>query len=502
MISIAMLQIFCLAALASLFPCAAQREEEASVNLTAGQIQVLREAHDEAVSSSRTAELELLSEFKSETFLARLASQGAGRGHRLSLFSPDELLSQVKQALLALEYSHNFGLDAESLKLHPGEDAMNLATIDAFNGRVPTMWDLRSAGSKLVENVSDEEWKILDASETGLYHLPDFANPDSPTAAEMAERPGYLAGNLRRIDISADRYGAIDVLVRGDVVMKRGVFVPSDTGGWETNCNKSLKPARNSSWITRMLEKVAAPCDPVRKASLGVLEHQLHTFLANSQTFGRVGGDLARSVYQLLEDEADVRPLEINMYTEVGLMGPLRVQDMKALVGSFPGLFGTKEGEQLRSFCLKHQIPLAWGLGGARTRVQEEARKIAWLPWEPVEFWPAGHARLLDPTAGWLATNASFKPDSSGQEAWQKVWEEVRAARGDGQKAPQKDEFQKWWDRLSLADMPVLPLKGSDCYSADLCFGTVAAKSSKARDCVCRLTPPEEAATSSQALFV
>ncbi|CAE8665153.1 unnamed protein product, partial [Polarella glacialis] len=475
------------------------RSSEASqedVQLTPGQRRVIDFARTVSVGASKAAEDELRSSFDSTYFRLRLASQGSGRGHVLASLSADELLSRVRGALAVVEFTNNFGLDAESLKLHPGLAAMDLVTVEAYGNRLPSMWDLKSVGSPLAANVSANQWGVQDAAETGLYLLPDFASPGHPTAQEMAERPTYLAGNLRRLDLGVQRYGAMAAIVRGDVVKQRAVILGSDSGGWESGCNMSVSPVVKPD----SMEKAAFVCDAVPSTPLGVVENQLHSLLANSRTFSRVGGDLPRVVWQLLGEKADVRPLEGNMYTEAALMGPLRMVDVKVLVGSFPGLFGTALGKLLRSFCVKHQIPLAWGFGAGRTWPDEEARTFVFLPLEPEEFWTAGHERLLDPLAGWSSTNASgFGGNSSSEASWDKVWADVVSARAGQQgslrssssSGPDKDHFSAWWATLSGSGPPVQPLGGGDCASSDLCFGTFDS-GSRSKECVCRTLPPPE----------
>lgn len=66
--------------------------------------------------------------------------------------------SQVKVALQNLEWVTNFGLDANSLKSHPGESAFSIKTLDAFGGRFPTMWELKATNSSIVANVSQDQW--------------------------------------------------------------------------------------------------------------------------------------------------------------------------------------------------------------------------------------------------------------------------------------------------------------------------------------------------------
>jgi len=475
---------------------------DSPAQLTPAQVKVIADARVASAIASKSAEEELLNAFSSEAFKLELSLEGRGRGQRLASLLPAELLAAVKGSLDNLEWTMNFGLDAESQKLHPGDSAMGTQTVEEFGGRFPTMWELKTAKSPLAANLSVNEWGILEAAEQGLYHQSAFVSFAEPTLTEATQRPAYLAGNMRRLDIGVQRYGAIAAVVRGDVVRERVVILGSDSGGWETGCNKSVTPVQNQSWIEKMLEKEALRCEPVHTTPLGVAEQHLHSFLANSRTFGKVGGHLARLVYQLLEDDADVRPLEGNMYTEGGLLGNYTVGDNKLFVASFPGLFGTPQGLALRSFCQKYGVPLAWGLGSGRTWPEEEARQLSWAPLEPFEFWSAGSARLLDPVSGWPFTNSSAGGGSSSKEAWSKVWDDIEAARQRGSSRGDQegrdlnqDAFKSWWRSLAAVDPPVKPLQSGDCASADLCFGTFHTTGPGApRDCACRVLPAAKAA--------
>merc|ERR1719353_540693 len=117
------------------------------------------------------------------------------------------------------------------------------------------------------------------------------------------------------------------------------------------------------------------------------------------------------------------------MYTEGILFGANRMADWKLLVGSFPGLFGTREGQELREFCKRHGVPLAWGLGCGRMWPDEETKKHLLVPYEPWYFWTAGQARLLDPVAGWPNTNVTGLRDAD--DTWDAVWTEVESSRSE-----------------------------------------------------------------------
>merc|ERR1719446_1847170 len=103
---------------------------------------------------------------------------------------------------------------------------------------------------------------------------------------------------------------------------------------------------------------------------VGTLDNQVHTLLKNTEYFDKVGGAyserfllgrdasyLSRLMYQLLLPEAKATPFETLLYTEAGLLGPLRPEDMKMIVASFSGVYGTPQADILREFCTKHQVP-------------------------------------------------------------------------------------------------------------------------------------------------
>lgn len=449
--------------------------------LTPEQQRFIEDARSEAVNSSLRAEGEFLELFQRPEFRWAFRLEGAGN---LAALPPSALLEMLKANLASLEYTNNFGLDARSRRLHPGREAMDFTTIDRY-GHVPQIWEMRADGLPLVANVSQKQWAISDAAETGLYGFPAMADLAHPTAEEARQRPQYLAGNLRRSSVGLQRYGAYAAVMRNDVVRERALLLGADSGGWTNVCNKSVAPIKPSSrdW----LHKAAAPCDPImargerHRPILGVVGHQLHTILANANTFERTGGGLSRLLYQLLTPGAGVRPLEENMYTEGALVGPLRPEDMKLLVASFPDVFGSSSGQDVRNFCKRHGVPLAWGLGPARMWPQEDELPGLLLPWEPFYFWEAGGTRIVDLEAGWLATNITQPPvDMAGE--WERVWGEVLAARN-ATSEPGREAWQGWWKRLVDATGSVPPLRAGDCDSADLCFGTL-----KGGDCVCRRT--------------
>ena len=165
-------------------------------------------------------------------------------------------------------------------------EAFSIKTLQAFNGRFPTMWELRASNSSIVANVSSDQWGhmaqnttqnhpkpglsahkyrelhgfapksgrllvafgllglpaiagIMEAAETGLYGLPPFKTT-VPTPQEARERPRrlavgpwrcsarYLAGNTRQLAMGVRRYGAMSAVLRNDVVRRRAVILGSE----------------------------------------------------------------------------------------------------------------------------------------------------------------------------------------------------------------------------------------------------------------------------------
>lgn len=462
--------------------------------VTPAQARFLAGARQQAAEASRRAEDALVSAFDTAEFRAGLAEHG---DLRLALLPAADLLARVKVALASMEYTSNFGVSAGYRESHPGEPAMNLSTIDAF-GRIPTMWELRALNSSLVAGTPANEWAILEDAERGLYQLPIPGErlPVGPNRTEALERPQYLAGNIHsRADVGVPRYGVYAAVLRNDVVRERAVLLSSDSGGWQNVCNRSAKPIQR--WFP-IVGRAVLRCDAIhagglRQPILGTADHQMHTVLGNTELFGKIGGHLSRLVYQLLDPMAKVRRLETLMYTEAGLLGPLRPRDMKILVASFPSVFGTPDAAGLRAFAARHGVPLAWALNSGESWVSEQVSRSTAPEWMPFSAHsdPVGGARMLDP-ASWRLTNDTAP--SIAMAIWEAIEAEVIKLRRHHADASGSDakitsqEFQGWWGRLSAAGGAVQHLRGAECASSDLCFGTYETRA-HTKDCVCRLPP-------------
>jgi hypothetical protein len=290
---------------------------------------------------------------------------------------------------------------------------------------------------------------------------------------------------MRRVDIGVARYGAYAAVVRNDVVSKRALILGTDSGGWENICNASVAPIKK--WMPK-IGQMAARCDGTftegskDHPTLGTVDHQLHSILANTNVMGKVGGDLARLVYQLLTPGAMLRPWESLLYTEAGLLGPLRPDDMKLMVASFPGVFGTSSANAVRTYCLYHKIPLVWALNHGETWGKSSSEVLQFLPFSPT-FIPVGPDRLIDPIT-WEITNMTTSVPSAVEWTW--VFGELARRRGEKTKpALEPDDFKEYWNRLSTLGGTLQTNRRGECGNEGLCFGTYITKEG-AVDCLCK----------------
>jgi len=250
------------------------------------------------------------------------------------------------------------------------------------------------------------------------------------------------------------RYGVYAAVLRNDVVRERSVMLSTDSGGWENDCNKTVTPIQR--WFD-IIGPLVTRCHGgfaggKSRPVLGTLDHQLHTVLGNTVTFGKMGGHLSRLVWELLDRNAKVRRLETLFYTEAGLLGPLRTEDMKVLVANFAITYGTLEADVLRKFCAKHRLPLAWALSSGETWDEEQIHKSTMPEWHPFSAFtdPVGGARVLDPSS-WQFTNANTS-------IAHKIWEDIeiavkllRDASGAVGMAITADQYRGWHSMLGRA---------------------------------------------------
>jgi len=512
-----------ISALLLFLPMAMAMAMEDELPVTPKQAHYLAATQQKAVKASQEAEAKLIEAFNGAQFRSGLLSLKA---FWLAMLPATELLAQVKKALGSMEYTTNFDVSPTYRKLHPGQPSMNLSTIDEW-GRIPTMWELRALNSSLVAGIPEDQWKILEAAETGLYQMPITESsklPAGPTQAEAAlERPQYIASNIHsRADIGVPRYGVLAALLRNDVVRDRGVMLSSDSGGWENGCNATITP------IEPVMEEWAklTRCEGIHAGGedrpvLGVAGHELHTLLGNTVMFGMIGGHLSRLVWELLDKTSQVPRMETLFYIETGLLGPVRPQDIKLLVASFATVFSTPDADDLRAFCARHGIPLAWALSSGETWDDEQIQNSTYQEWMPFskDTAPVGGARVLDRTS-WNFTNAAIHPDvfrldSSAIAIWKEIETEVKGLRNTIKKHSVYDystvtasQFKGWFSTLDKAGGHLRPLWGDEC-PADLCFGTYETSPTtlpwpfKAqRKCLCRGAPTEPATPAPETLIV
>jgi len=459
------------------------------------QIEYLKNVQVAAASASAQAEQEMLGMFRSIRFRLGLLWNGMGHNAWRMFFTPaSELMAQLKSTLEFTEYTSNFGVDAEWRKEHPGQAQMDFDDFEKY-GYIPNMWELRAAKSPGVAGTPPAQWGIMEAAETGLYRAPISGKmmPVGPNATEAIDRIQYLAGNLRRVDIGIARYGAFAAIIRNDVIRDRAALLPTDTGGWENGCNSSVKPV---SWWYPILGKTVLRCNAMFKYSNttapipGTTGNQLHTILSNSIGLGMDGGALSRLVYQMISPRATTRRFETLFYTEAGVLGTVRIQDIKLIVASFPGIFGTAQANRVRDFCTKHRIPLAWALNTGETWSASMKNKQEWLPFTPSSE-SVGADRLIDPIT-LSVTNATVKFPPLWKTIWKVVTAEIEAKRLSAEGIEVSD-FEVWWNRITAFGGRLHTMRPGDCHSTDLCSGTYAPEvGSEAverdakRDCLCR----------------
>lgn len=466
--------------------------------VTSYQKQLLASVAESGKAASEAAEELLLEAFRSKEFRLAMLVFDDPDAMRIASASAEDTLEELRQNLDSMEYTANFGLTAEDRREHPGKAGPNFTTIDHW-GYYPNMWQLKFANSTLMQGVPDRQWDIYDGAEVGLYDLKGFAHPQehNPTWAEAAERPTYTYKSLHRADTGCEVYGAYTLIFRNGVIRDRALIAATDTGGWENACNQTLPGTRASDWWFKLFygfydckgmggSEYKATNFHAKLARHG---HEFHTILGNSIALRKLGGAgshtayLARLVWQMLSRNAVLSRIETLWNTEALVLGAVRMVDIKVMVASFPGLFGTEEGDALLDFCRRNQLPLVWGLGDGQ-QVSQRTRE-QWMP--PPFGFPkveAGRARLLDPSMVDLTNGTAATPEALAK--WKSIDAEVRAFRAT--KDPDQIQMFDWWNSLNETKMTVPPLRGMDCSDSDLCFGV----ESSTNKCICRNNPDVE----------
>ena len=150
------------------------------------------------------------------------------------------------------------------------------------------------------------------------------------------------------------------------------------------------------------------------------------------------------------------------------------------MIGSFPDLFGTKNGQMLRDWCEKENWILVWSLG----------LNLG----ESYNFWTAAsiestfesNNRILDPhvLSNTSCSNISSSLIHKGDSVFDRIWNQINQTRADTNGSVSNLTLASLWNELVTelpTDFSVDAVTPGDCSDLDRCIGV----SKHSRQCVC-----------------
>eukprot|EP00035_Acanthoeca_spectabilis_P024730 m.455117 g.455117 ORF g.455117 m.455117 type:complete len:623 (+) comp20808_c0_seq1:85-1953(+) len=242
------------------------------------QVAVLETIKQHAKQASDGATPALVALLTSEGFRSS-ASAYPGCSPALGDASPQDILEWFGEELAVAEQVHNFAVDPMSSMMPDVtvEQAMEAHYPDFYN-----QWTLERLyptptppsancsllrGQRQCDGTGMCRWtaatstctdlavaNVVDTAEVGIFGYPAFTGPQGTprTMDETADRPIYVAFNLRKVDAGNPLFGAVSA-VYSDSLRSRSFFAPLDTGYWEfSGCNTSLQSTGNPSNCSRV----------------------------------------------------------------------------------------------------------------------------------------------------------------------------------------------------------------------------------------------------------
>jgi len=346
----------------------------------------------------------------------------------------------------------------------------------------------------------------LDDLEVNLYGLKPFARRGAPASpVEASERGAYCKVNLIGSSAGSPIYGDVSLVFSRNTIGRLTLLAPFDTGSWMRMCNTTADADTSGRFPISSADKHAPLGRRLRSlnpllpspyhhdcnafeghAGLGTLDAFEHLLLPSDQYWA--GADsLLHKLRRLLSCPGTRPPMvgmdEITYLEAMPAATPQLPSDVVLVIGAFPSLFGSSDGELLRRWCRQHRWPLAWSLGlnlgfnlSLSTVFWSIGRSNATFDEEPF-------GRLLDVVVDDAATtNASVSP--ADRAAFSSAWARLRALRATNASATLEPSF--WvseWRALRVSVAPplhVAPLRAGACADVGRCVAI-----SMLGDCVC-----------------
>ena len=453
----------------------------ASAKMSDFQVARFAEVQASAKAASAAAEPELLAVLDSGAFRAALAACCPAFAGESAASLLGTLVGEMGAAEICTGIPAGGGPDA------PGGSWSTSMEDAELTEDLDDQWAnrLRHNGSFAPSNASHSfsHWfAIQDDVEVGAYGLKPFSARGRPASlSEANERGSYALFNAVRSDACSPLYGNLTLVLEPEAV-RPGLLVSAiDTGEWTALCNHTYaSPAHGAVGAWHPYPHDCGAYD----FSLGTLDHFSHLFLPNARywagpnaTAEVVAAKLARTFRLLAEPwSAPIAGPELIHYWEAmpAMTLPLSTS-VRFAIASFPSLFGTDAGDELRSWCAARGWPLVWSLG-LNTGREEQFFSIGY---ETALFNSSN--RILDGTVSNASTLATPLPPTAALEI-ELAWADVLSVRATEPNVSNAT-WAAAWSNLAAATPPAAKLApvtkaagcGPTCFAVD---GTGA--------CVCK----------------